>query len=195
MLFRSVSQSRYQKKEEEEKPKKKRISKKKKEEEAKPEQEVLFFFTGIEPTKEFLNSYESPIQINAITYPTVEHYLQWSKAKLLGDETAASKIMKAKSAQSAKTLGNKLEDPDKKWDAEQEKVLKAALKAKFTQNPDLRKKLVDTKDALLAYSDPRDKDLGIGTSSTTSKAKDSSKWAGKNKLGYYLWIDADRTIS
>lgn len=183
-----------EKKEEEEKPKKKRISKKKKEEEEKPEQEVTFFFTGIDATKEFLNSHEASIQINAVTYPTVEHYLQWSKAKLLGDETAAGKIMKAKSAQSAKTLGNKLEDPEKKWDAEQEKVLKVALKAKFSQHPDLRKKLLDTKDAVLAYSDPRDKELGIGTSATTSKAKDIKKWSGKNKLGLML-MDLRRELS
>jgi ribA/ribD-fused uncharacterized protein len=64
--------------------------------------------------------------------------------------------------------------------------MRIAVKAKFTQHPELRKKLQETGDKRLGEANPRDKYWGIGTSSDTSKAKDPSKWPGKNTLGKIL---------
>jgi predicted NAD-dependent protein-ADP-ribosyltransferase YbiA (DUF1768 family) len=46
--------------------------------------------------------------------------------------------------------------------------------------------LLDTGTKPLAFADPRDKYWSIGTSDDTSKAKDPSKWSGKNMLGKLL---------
>jgi len=64
--------------------------------------------------------------------------------------------------------------------------MKTALKAKFTQHPELLTKLRETGDRPLAEADPRSKEWGIGTSADTSKAKDPARWPGKNKLGTLL---------
>ena len=64
--------------------------------------------------------------------------------------------------------------------------MKTVLRAKFTQNLELRKKLLDTEDKVLANADSRDKYWGIGTSANTTMAKDPKKWKGENKLGVML---------
>jgi len=45
---------------------------------------------------------------------------------------------------------------------------------------------LETGDKLLAEANPREKYWTIGTSQTTSKAKDPTKWPGKNRLGELL---------
>ena len=64
--------------------------------------------------------------------------------------------------------------------------MKTVLRAKFTQNLEVRKKLLDTGDKLIANADSRDKYWGIGTSANTSMATDPKKWKGENKLGKML---------
>jgi len=72
------------------------------------------------------------------------------------------------------------------WAEKQDEVMKSVVRAKFTQNLELRKKLLETEDKLLANADSRDKYWGIGTSANTSIAKDPKKWKGENKLGKML---------
>ena len=98
-----------------------------------------------------------------------------------------AKILKAKSAQSAKSFGKKVEKFDEAvWNEKKDDVMRSILKAKFSQNPDIRKKLLETGDKILADANPRDQYWGIGTSSTTAIAKNPSKWKGQNKLGKML---------
>jgi ribA/ribD-fused uncharacterized protein len=173
----------------EEKPKKKKIVKKIVVEAAEPP-EIIYFFTGspeLNANREFSNMFEAPMQIDGITFPTVEHYYQWSKAKVSGDEEAATKIMKTASPKSVKAYGKKVKNLDKeKWEEKKNDIMRIALKAKFSQHPELRKKLQDTGTKLLAEANPRDKYWGIGTSHDTSKAKDPNKWPGKNVMGNML---------
>ena len=91
------------------------------------------------------------------------------------------------SAKSAKGYGKKVEPFDKDvWAGMADRTMKTALKAKFSQHPDLLKKLRETGERPLAEADPRGKYWGIGTSADTSKAKDPAKWPGKNVLGNLL---------
>lgn len=178
-----------------------------KEEEAKPEEkpkrkvikakvpaealpEPVFFFSGnpsLNENQYLSNMYEASIQVDGITFPTVEHYFQWSKAKMFGDAEMEKKILKTASSKSVKTYGDKVKDfKEEEWTAKKDNIMRIAVKAKFTQHPDLRKKLQETGTRPLAEANPRDKYWGIGTSSDTSKAKDPSKWPGKNVLGKIL---------
>lgn len=152
--------------------------------------EIVFFFSGnptLDENKYLSNMYEAPIQVDGITFPTVEHYFQWSKAKMFGDGEIESKILKTSSPKSVKNYGKKVKDfKEEEWNAKKENIMRIAVKAKFTQHAELRKKLQDTGSKPLAEANPRDKYWGIGTSSDTSKAKDPSKWPGKNVLGKIL---------
>ena len=175
----------------EEKPKKKRVLKAKvPKEELKPEEEPVFFFAGnpaLNDHKEFSNMHEAPIQVDGITFPTVEHYFQWSKAKMFGDVEIQNKILKTASPKSVKSYGKKVKGFDEEaWNEKKDSVMRTAVKAKLMQHPDILKKLRDTGTRPIAEADPRGKYWGIGTSAETSKAKDPSRWPGQNKLGKIL---------
>ena len=174
----------------EEKKPKKRVLKAKVPKEVEPGQEPVFFFSGnpaLNEFKEFSNMYEAPFQIEGTTFPTVEHYFQWSKARQFGDAKIQEKILKTSSAKTVKSLGKKVQGyKDEEWLEKRDSVMAAALKAKFMQHPDLLKKLRDTGTRRIAEADPRGKYWGIGTSAETSKAKDPERWPGKNKMGSLL---------
>jgi hypothetical protein len=153
-----------------------------------PPPEILYFFSKEPENKEFSNFYETNFTLDGVEYKSAEHAFQAIKAKTFGDDVNFGKILKAKSAQSAKSFGKKVvgfkEDvwtPEKKED-----IMKQIVRAKFTQNLELRKKLLDSGDKILANADARDKFWGVGTSATTAIAKDPSKWKGENKLGKML---------
>jgi ribA/ribD-fused uncharacterized protein len=172
-----------------EKPKKKTL-KAKVPKEVEPGQEPVFFFSGnpaLNEFKEFSNMYEAPFQVEGQTFPTVEHYFQWSKARQFGDAAAQGKIMKTSSPKSVKSIGKKVIGfKEEEWAETKDRVMAAALKAKFMQHPELLKKLRETGTRRIAEADPRSKYWGIGTSADTSKAKDPERWPGKNKLGQIL---------
>jgi ribA/ribD-fused uncharacterized protein len=168
-----------------EKPKKKII---KKPVEKGPEP-VLFFGAdeGKGEWRMFSNMFESPIQMDSITFPTVEHYFQWSKANKFGDGDIAAKILKTPSAKAVKALGKKVKEFKKdEWDAMKDSTMAAAVKAKIMQHPEIRDKLKTTGVRPIGEASARDKYWGIGTSAETSKAADPSKWPGKNVLGKIL---------
>ena len=150
----------------------------------------MFFFSGnpaLNETQYLSALYEAPIQVEGITFPTVEHYFQWSKAKQFGDADAQAKILKTPSAKSVKAYGKKVKNFDQEvWTEASERVMRTGLKAKFMQHPELLKKLRETGTRPLAEADPRRKFWGIGTSADTSKANDPTKWPGKNVMGKLL---------
>ena len=178
-----------------EEPKKKKLIKAKvtaeptKAVETKAVEPVFFFFgnPALNDTKEFSNLFEAKMMIDGINFPTVEHYFQWAKARQFGDVEIQAKILKTSSPKTAKSLGKKVTGfKEEEWNEKKETVMKTALKAKFTQHPDLLTKLRETDDRPIAEADPRSKEWGIGTSADTSKAKDPARWPGKNKMGKLL---------
>ena len=56
------------------------------------------------------------------------------------------------------------------------------------QNEDLKNKLKDTKDCILAECAVKDRIWGIGLSMTDPDRLDKAKWKGQNMLGYALMI-------
>ena len=178
-------------KKDEEPKKKKRVLKAKVDAEpTEPALEPVFFFTGnpaLNDNRFLSNMYEAQIQVEGVTFPTVEHYFQWSKAKQFGDASTQAKILKSASPKSAKAYGKKVAPFDPAvWGDMAVRVMTTAVKAKFMQHPDLLKKLRETGDRPLAEADPRGKFWGIGTSAETSKAKNPAQWPGKNMMGKIL---------
>jgi ribA/ribD-fused uncharacterized protein len=140
------------------------------------------------------NMYVAPTQMDSITFPTVEHYFQWMKAKTFGDGESAQKILKTASAKAVKSLGKKVKDfKAEEWDAKKDAIMTAAIRAKVFQHPDIRDKLKQTGVRPIGEASARDKYWAIGTSEETSKAKDPSKWPGKNVLGK-IWMDLRKEL-
>ena len=74
------------------------------------------------------------------------------------------------------------------WNGVRQIIVYEGLKAKFSQNTELKEKLVDTGDVILAECAVRDQIWGIGLSMRDPNRLDQSKWKGKNLLGYALMM-------
>lgn len=154
------------------------------------EPEPILFHGSDESKGEYRNlsnMSNHPVEVDGVTYNTVEHYFQAMKAKEFKDEEAYNKIISAKTPKAAKAAGAKIKDfVEEVWDAKKDEIMKKGLRAKFVQHPELRKQLVATEDRPIGEADPRDVYWGIGTSMDLEKAKSPSKWRGQNKLGKML---------
>jgi ribA/ribD-fused uncharacterized protein len=86
------------------------------------------------------NMSSSPIKLGGVEYPTVEHAFQAAKTT---DPSERAKILAAKTAGEAKKIGRTV-TLRKGWTQMREEVMEKALRAKFEQNPELKKKLLET---------------------------------------------------
>lgn len=91
------------------------------------------------------NFYPCKVNILGRTYPSAEHAYQALKTN---DMAKRQEIANAPTAKEAKAIGRKLTlRPN--WDNERLPIMDLVVTAKFHQNSDLKKKLVDTGDAEL----------------------------------------------
>jgi ribA/ribD-fused uncharacterized protein len=126
-----------------------------------------------EPYGEFSNFAPYPVKLNGRTWPTTEHFFQ--AQKFAGSEHEEA-IRKAGSPMTAAHLGRSRKLPLRKdWESAKDNVMREALRAKFTQHPDLRSLLLGTGDASLVEHRQRDRYWGDGGDGT-----------GKNRLGLLL---------
>lgn len=137
---------------------------------------TINFYSSSDEYAWLSNFWPAEITMNGKTYPTVEHYFQWQKARDAHDNAAAEAIRTASTPAKAKAMGRKVKGLDvESWDIGRVATMYMALLAKFEQNPDLREKLLETGNAELVEASPSDYYWGIGRKRT-----------GKNMLGELL---------
>ena len=155
-----------------------------------PDVEPILFHGADESQGEYRwlsNDSYHPIDMNGEQFKTVEHYFQAMKAKEFGDTETYNKIIKSKTPKAAKALGKKVANlVTEVWESKRDPIMQEAVRAKFVQHPELRKKLIETEDKPIGKADARDMYWGIGTSVDSEKSKFPSKWRGKNMLGKLL---------
>ena len=152
------------------------------------ELEPVLFNVGDETGGEFSsfsNDAKKSVEIDGEVYPSVTHYVSAMEALESKNDVMKEKIMNTLTAKAVKAIIKKLAKKDE-WESKQETVMQKALRAKFVQHPELRKKLLETDKRPIGFADARDIYWGIGTSMDTDKAKKASKWRGLNKLGRSL---------
>jgi len=163
--------------------------KKRKLKKAEPEDVVLFGVadaTGGE-YRDFSNMSDHSVEIDGVKYVSVEQYYQAMKATEFKDDEILKKILKTKTGKAVKALGNKVKDYNEDtWKLRRDDVMKKAVRAKFVQHPELRKKLVETGEKTIGFADARDNYWSIGTSMAQEKARLPAKWKGENHLGKIL---------
>ena len=129
----------------------------------------------------------APFTVDGVTFPTAEHYMMWSKARLFGDEATAARVLAVSHPNEAKTLGRQIRAFDETvWARERFAIVTAAGLAKFDQSDALRSFLVGTGERVLVEASPLDRVWGIGLSATEPAADDPSRWRGLNLLGFAL---------
>jgi len=91
------------------------------------------------------NFYPSPIRVDGIVYPTVEHAFQAAKTP---DAGMKQKIADTSSPARAKQLGRKVK-LRKDWEAVKVEIMKELVLLKFREHPDLAERLLETGDTKL----------------------------------------------
>jgi ribA/ribD-fused uncharacterized protein len=143
---------------------------------------VLLFMKG--PFSQF---HPSHFTLGGHTYICAEQYMHEQKARLFGDVAMAERILKSDSPHEHKLMGGRVSGFDQeKWDANKVRIVTDGTRAKFSQNPGLRRRLLDTGDAILAEANPKDYIWGIGLSEDEPAALDPANWQGENLLGQIL---------
>lgn len=113
----------------------------------------VYFYGG-----PFSNYATSPIVINGKKYKTVEH---WFAANKFRDEKKHESIRNAKDPNTAKALGRKYTGMRKDWNKVKYKIMLIGLRAKYSQNPKLRKALKMTGERMIYEDSPYDPVWGI----------------------------------
>jgi ribA/ribD-fused uncharacterized protein len=116
-----------------------------------------------------------------------EQYIMYRKAEILGDTETAKAILAAKSPAIHQKLGQDAKGyNDTLWHGLRQVVALRGLYAKFSQNDDLKKKLLETDDAYLVECAYKDLNWACGWHLDDPGRMDIAKWRGKNLLGFAL---------
>lgn len=135
-------------------------------------QTITFYSVGSEYGC-FSNFAPYPIVLKGQTWPTAEHYFQAQKFAGTEHEEA---IRLASSPMIAARMGRSRSRPLRPdWESVKDGIMREAVRAKFTQHPELRAMLLDTGEALLVEHTKRDRYWG-----------DGGDGSGQNRLGQIL---------
>lgn len=105
-----------------------------------------------------------------------EQAFMWMKAMTFNDNETAAKILNETDPLKIKRLGREVKNyDDTKWNEIRYNIMYQVNMAKYFHNKDLRKLLIDTKDAYLFENSPFDYIWGVG-----------KKGTGQNLLGKVL---------
>ena len=126
---------------------------------------IVCFHNEYEENGYLSNWYPSKFSINGIGYSSMEQYMMYSKAVCFKDDKVAKQILATEDCAKIKDLGRNVTGyDDNMWNGVRQIIVYEGLKAKFSQNADLKRQLVDTGDAVLAECAVRDQIWGIGLS-------------------------------
>ena len=135
----------------------------------------------------FSQWWPSPFELEGQVYPTAEHWMMASKARLFRDAEALEKILASDSPAKAKKLGRTVRGfDDARWKEARFELVTRGNVAKFSSGPELRAYLLGTGETILVEASPRDTIWGIGLSASSTSARDPAKWRGSNLLGFAL---------
>ncbi len=144
----------------------------------------LYFYQKGAPYYEFTNYYAlpKPVEIDGKKWATTEHYFQAQKYP--NTPWLQDKIRAAQTPREAFDIGRDNQNAqykDRNWDVNKYDVMKKAVRAKFTQDDNLKKLLIGTGDKILVEdAGANDADWGAG-----------ADYNGGNNLGKTLMVIRD----
>ncbi|OKZ73037.1 MAG: hypothetical protein BHV87_11085 [Clostridiales bacterium 36_14] len=147
-------------------------------------------FHNPEEEKGFLsNWYISKFEVAGRVFSSMEQFMMYQKAICFGDESVAEQILKTDDVARIKELGRMVSGYNENiWNGMRQLIVYEGLVAKFSQNEELKERLLQTGDALLVECAVHDRIWGIGLSMKDERRFDISQWRGKNLLGYALMM-------
>lgn len=150
---------------------------------------IVCFHNPNEENGYLSNWYLSRFQIENISYSSMEQYMMYQKAIYFNDMITATKIIATEDVANIKAFGRSVSGyDDNYWNGIRQIVVYNGLLAKFSQNLELKDKLILTGNSVLAECAVKDKIWGIGLSMNNPDRFDKDKWKGQNLLGYSLMM-------
>ncbi len=146
------------------------------------DEKFTFFWNG-----HFSQWYPCNFTVNGRTYNCAEQYMMANKAMMFDDLVSLKNIMDTSDPKEQKKIGRSVRGFNLQiWNAVARDVVYRGNSAKFSQNPHLYQKLMDTEGTTLVEASPFDQVWGIGLSDDDPRAQDRSQWLGLNWLGETL---------
>ena len=151
--------------------------------------EIICFHNPDEINGYLSNWYLSSFIVNDIEFTSMEQFMMYRKAICFKDTEIANKILSTSDVSEIKAFGRQVSNYNESiWNGIRQIAVYEGLLAKFSQNEELKTKLKNTQDAILAECAVKDRIWGIGLSMNDPQRLDISKWNGKNLLGYALMM-------
>lgn len=164
------------------------------EQHVREEKVKYLFFWGHQPRKDgsigescFSQWWLVPFTVEGIVYQTAEHWMMAAKACLFSGQTRLEQILQCISPAEAKKIGRMVSNFDgKRWDEHKYDLVKEGNYHKFSQHPDIKAFLLNTKGRVLGEASPVDQIWGIGLAKTDPHIENPANWKGENLLGFAL---------
>lgn len=151
--------------------------------------EIIYFHNPEEENGYLSNWYPSQFIYANQQFSSMEQYMMYWKAVCFQDERIASEILKTDDVAEIKALGRQVSGyDDNVWNGLRQIIVYEGLLAKFSQNEEMKEKLLATGNVILAEAAVKDKIWGIGLSMNDVNRFDREKWRGQNLLGYALMM-------
>ena len=151
------------------------------------EVDAVFFHRPEEPHGYLSNWYPSPFDLDGMHFSSVEQYIMYRKCMAFGDETSAKAVLATDDTATQQGIGQNASGYiESVWAGMRQMVGFRGLKAKFSQNEDLKQKLIDTGNAYLVECAGSDRNWACGIRLNDDKRFDAANWKGDNILGFAL---------
>lgn len=149
--------------------------------------EIICFHNPDEPNGWLSNWYPSVFRHGGVKYVSMEQYMMYKKAVLFLDVDTAGQILATEKPGAIKALGRGVQNyNDAVWSGQRQIIVYQGLLEKFRQNKELKERLLDTRESVLAECAVRDRIWGIGLSIKDPRRFDLNAWQGQNLLGFSL---------
>ena len=149
--------------------------------------DAVYFHRPEEPNGYLSNWYSSPFDLDGEHYTSAEQYIMYQKCKLFGDEAAAAAVLATDDVATQQAIGRKAKGYiGAVWSGARQIIAFKGLMAKFSQNEELKKNLLDTDDAFLVECAGSDKIWACGIRLNDDRRFDAANWDGQNILGFAL---------
>ena len=149
---------------------------------------IPFYSHSRGPYRCFSQFYPCKFTLDGITFNCAEQWMMYQKAMLFtGNEKLAEQILAHTDPAKIKACGRKVKDFNGAvWDGLRELIVHKGNLAKFSQNKELAKVLVNTGNAILVEASANDSIWGVGLDASNPDIYDQDKWQGLNLLGKVL---------
>ena len=151
--------------------------------------QIVCFHSPDEDNGFLSNWYLSDFSADGIRFSSMEQYMMYKKAVCFKDSETAARILQTHDVAEIKALGRTVIGyNDNIWSGIRQITVYQGLLEKFTQNEELKGKLLKTGISVLAECAVKDTIWGIGLSMKDPDRLEMTKWRGKNLLGYTLMM-------